>query len=68
MDGENIFKVGDLVMFKNRTQITSSGMEVEEVSTNMFDTLLKVNHQWWRPTNFISLDEWKSTSFHRNVK
>jgi hypothetical protein len=56
----NPFKVGDRVMFANRTQITSGGMPIEIVDTNMFDTLLKVDGKWWPTTCFIPLDEWKS--------
>ena len=68
MNDETTFKVGDLVMFKNRTQITTGGMPVQEVNTNLFDTLLMVNSQWWRPSAFISLDEWKANYFHRSIK
>lgn len=55
------FQVGDLVMFRHRTQICESGMRVQEVDTNMFDTRLKVNDQWWVPENFMPFDEWVRT-------
>ena len=68
MNGENIFKVGDLVMFKNRANFTSDGMKVEEVNSNVFDTLLKVDSKWWRPGSFIALEDWKSNVFHRELE
>lgn len=52
------FNVGDLVMFKNRCQVSAGGMRVEEVDSNMFDTKLKVNGQWWSPTAFIRREDW----------
>lgn len=53
------YNIGDLVMFRNRTQTCSTGMKIEAVDTNMFDTRLKVNGLWWVPTNFMPFDEWR---------
>jgi hypothetical protein len=53
------FKVGDLVMFKNKAQNCTSGMEIEEVDSNMFDTLLKVKGLWWTPGCFQPFEEWQ---------
>ena len=52
------FKVGDLVMFRNRCQTTEGGMRVQAVDENMFDTRLKVDGQWWVPENFMPYEEW----------
>lgn len=52
------FKVGDLVMFANRCQTSPCGMRVDEVNTNMFNTLLKVDGKWWVPECFITYDAW----------
>ena len=53
-----MFKVGDLVMFRKRCQVTECGMPVQAVDENMFDVRLKVNDQWWVPENFMPYDEW----------
>lgn len=52
------FKVGDLVMFRNRCQHTEAGMRVEEVDFTLFGVRLKVDHKWWVPENFMSHSEW----------
>ena len=53
------FKEGDLVMFRNRCQLTAGGMRVQEVDINMFDVRLRVGDRWWVPENFISLEQWR---------
>lgn len=55
------FKVGDYVMFAKRCQTTSGGMPVQAVNTNMFDTRLKVDGQWWSPECFVSLEAWRDS-------
>ena len=49
------FKKGDRVLFANRTQISTYGMEIEAVDTNMFDTLIRLREMqgWWHPDCFI---------------
>ena len=53
------YKPGDLVMFANRCQSCEGGMRVQDVDTNMFNTLLKVEDKWWTPGCFITFDEWR---------
>ena len=53
-----MFKVGDQVAFKNRVQRYMGGMTVQAVDTNMFDTLIMVDGQWWVPECFIPFEEW----------
>lgn len=55
------FQVGDLVMFKGRTQKTTAGMFVQEVDSNMFDTRYKVDYLWWMESNLQSLQDWKGS-------
>lgn len=52
------FNVGDLVMFRKRTQLYECGMAVQEVDFTLFGVRLKVNNQWWVPENFMSHTEW----------
>jgi hypothetical protein len=56
------FKVGELVMFKNRCQFTSGGMPVQAVDANMFDVRIQVGGLWWTPECFIRHSEWLALS------
>lgn len=53
------FKQGDRVAFANRTQHTAAGMRIEEVSTDLFGTRVKVEGKWWSPGCFMSFEDWK---------
>lgn len=42
------FKVGERVMFRNRTQHSMTGSEVIRVNANMFNTLYQLDDGcWW---------------------
>lgn len=49
------YKAGDRVFFAKRTQISTHGMVIAEVNTNMFDTLIRLNEMqgWWVPECFV---------------
>lgn len=53
------FSVGDLVMFRGRTQTCSAGMAVQHVDSNMFNTMYFVDYKWWSEGNLTSLEDWK---------
>jgi hypothetical protein len=53
------FKVGDLVMFARTVQNCTTGMEVQKVDSNAFDSLLMVNHKWWHEECFSTLKVWQ---------
>lgn len=53
------YKQGDLVMFANRVQNCTTGMVVQSVDSNMFDSRLKVNDLWWTEDCFMPFTKWK---------
>jgi len=53
------YAVGDLVMYNGRAQTTSTGMPIQEVDSNMFNTMYKVDYKWWNEGNLMSFEDWK---------